>query len=447
MAMSSRPFTPAELMTDRFDCAFTLNFTTIASVHGPLSQTRITHALRCLERRHPLLRARIDREAGASLVLGEAQEIPLRTLDVHDADTDTDTEARVLAESAAAMLRCVWEDSGPRAELMWLRHGGERSTLLLTLHHVVSDGTSGMLAMRDLLSFIVHAPELSAIAPLDSPGQVACFPPDHAAMRKRALDEVASGAKQMQGAPALRLSDVQRAAPSERRLALRRVRFTADASQRMVSRARQAGATVHGVLSAGLALAVAQERDTPHLQRIAHPVDLRRYLPTLQPPGKAIGDAVGYYVSSVDTEHTLDGSEALGDMARQISEAVRRKKEEGEPLRTAPVFGPMLVERTAGLDIDTFRAIAEQKVFDTTFGVTNLGVLEPLGLRARLADLTLDDLYFVASGSVLNQLGASAVSFDGRISLQLNCIDPLVAPEAFERVVQRTVAALQAFAC
>lgn len=442
--MTSRSFTPAELMTDRFDRAFTLNFTIIASVHGPLSQTRIMRALRCLERRHPLLRARVDRRAGAFLVLGEAQEIPLRTLDLHDVD-DVDTEARVLAESADAMLRCVWEDAGPRAELMWLRHVDERSTLLLTLHHVVSDGTSGILAMRDLLSFIALAPDLTSIAPLDSPGQVAFFPPDHAAMAKRALDEVASGAKQLQGAPALRLSDVQRAAPSDRRLILRRARFTADASQRMVSRAREAGATVHGVLSAGLALAVAQERDKPHLQRITHPVDLRRYLPTLHPAGKAIGNAVGYYVSSVDTEHTLDGSEALGELARQISEAVRKKKEEGQPLLTAPVFGPMLVERTAGLDIDTFRAIAEQNVFDTTFGMTNLGVLEPPGVRAELGDLALDDLYFVASSSVLDQLGGSAVSFDGRISLQLSCIDPLIAPQVFERIVDRTVGALQSF--
>ena len=87
-----------------------------------------------------------------------------------------------------------------------------------------------------------------------------------------------------------------------------------------------------------------------------------------------------------------------------------------------------------------------QKAVTDTFSLSNLGPLERLGLAAQVGSLTLEDCYFVAASSVLAQLGGTAVSFAGRISLHLNGVSPLVSPTQLERVAERTAAALHAYA-
>lgn len=416
-------------MVDAFDRANTLSFTVIAELTGELTASAIEDALRKLETRHPLLCAQVIRD-GHDIVLsrGEGAHIPL-TVEHGDA-------ARLLDLAAKSIEHRVWLDGGPRAELTWLRFDDRRSALLLCLHHLVSDGSSGMIAMRDLLSFIV-APD-TVTEPLDSPGLHAFLPAQDTGLAAygRALALIA---KTVTGAKPQRL----RAAlcpPSQRRAQLAPIDLTEVQTARLVARARRDGATAHGVLCAALGLAVAAENDGTMQQRITHPVDLRRYLRSRDPQAAhagAIGDRVGYYVSSVDTDHAVTPSTTLATLTRDVTASIRRKKQLGVPLLTAPIAGPLVVRATRNMTPERFCRLAERDLMLSTFSVTNLGRLESLGLHPAVGALRVDNVWFAAAGSVLAALGASATTFQERLRMVISGAEPLIAPAVFARITQR----------
>jgi NRPS condensation-like uncharacterized protein len=307
--------------------------------------------------------------------------------------------------------------------------------VLLCLHHVVSDGSSGILAMRDLLGFVDQTDDVP-VEELPSPGQDSFFPAMHAQLKASTLAALADRSSTPSTVP-FRLRSTTPTPFEERRAAVTGFRLAAPESQRLFAAAKRVGASVHGVVCAAISLAVAQESSAPLLHQIAHPVNLRRYLSETFPSGPAIGDAIGYYVSSISTDHTLDAQRDLGELAGEISQAVREKKAAHEPLITGPVRGPSLTERAAGMGAEAFRTMAEEKVFLATYAVSNLGELERLGVMERIGSLELEDIYFVLAGSVLGAFSIAAVSFGGRLTLQFTYVEPLIARRQAERVAER----------
>jgi|GEM_PF-1309375 len=430
-----RLLAPAERMVDVFDRGATLNFLVVAQVNGPLSADRLESALRRLESRHPLLRARVERsEGGVAFVPGEARPIPLRVLE------GPAGAWRALAEEG--LTHRVWDDAGPRAELTWLRHSPCESSLLLLFHHLVSDGSSGMFAMRDLLRLAAQ-PGL-ALAPIPAPAPSRFYPAGHGSLgwQLRTLRMLVAS---MFGPKPQRLRVEPRGArkpepEGARTPRLARLRIPREESARLLQRARRDGATVHGVLSAAFARAVASQLGAgPAVERILHPVDMRRYARAHHPGLATPGEAVGYYVSSMETNHRVDPSSPLAPLAREVTQQIRDGKARGTPLMTAPIAGPMLSkrhERTAG-DLPRFRDFVETKVVFDTFSLTNLGPLEQLGLEPSYGELTVADVYFVAAGSVLSTLGGAVTTFGGALTLTIGWVEPLVAREVAERVVSR----------
>jgi NRPS condensation-like uncharacterized protein len=412
-------------MTDVFDRAATLNFTTVATVRGTFTQAQLHTALLGLMRRHPLLTARVQREQEPwSLIVGEGERIPLR---VQDGGLDA-----IKPALEATLNHREWPDAGPRGELTWLRHAPDHSTLLLCLHHTVSDGSSGILAMRDLLAFL-QQPAEATISTLDAPAQDTFFPPLFNELQARFMASLTQKPA-TNGPTPYRLrtdGDIPLAERSTHTLA---IRLTAEQSARVAAFARSVGATVHGVLCASLLLAHAQEAGENHLQRVAHPVSLRRYLQEKFPEQPTIGDAVGYYVSSVQTDHQMNTQRSLGELAREVSLSVRTRKDEHEPLVSAPMRGPMVAERAKKMELDSFRA--------WTFALSNLGELEKLGAQHQVAALSVEDFYFGLACSIMGAFGGAAVSFRGQITLHLTYIHPLIAHDAAERVRSRAFAHL-----
>jgi hypothetical protein len=110
------------------------------------------------------------------------------------------------------------------------------------------------------------------------------------------------------------------------------------------------------------------------------------------------------------------------------------EKARGEPLWTAPLAGPLLARRGARMESPQFRQFAERAVLRNTFSLTNLGPLESLQVDAQYGAFELEDLYFVAAGSVLATLGAAASTFRDQLSLQIGSVKPSV-PEASARAI------------
>lgn len=426
-----------ERMTDRFDRAATLNFTTVVECDGVLPDEALRRALRAVEARHPLLRSAIT-EGGAGdgprFVPGAAAEIPV---DVEDGDAE-----RVQTLVQRSLVHRPWALAGPRGYLRVVRMGSERSILLLTLHHTVSDGSSGFLLVRDLLR---ASQGLPLGGHLPSPGPKHFLPPptdQTSAAVRRMLDELAA-----LGQPS-RFQD-QEAPAAQRVPHVRVLRLTRSATDRMLSRCKGAGGTVQGWLVAVLARAVAAEltRDRAHesvVLRVGHPVDLRRYLDRWHGGQAEIGERVGYYVSAVDTAHRVGRQQDLPALAREVSTALQMALERGYPLLTGPVAGVTLHQRTVEMADEAFRAFAEQHAMLGAFGLSNLGRLEALGLSGEVGALRVRSGYFVTASSVFGALGAAASTFAGRLTLALQCVAPLMGQDRFERVAAQVAETLEA---
>lgn len=424
----NRPLDAMEQMTDRFDRAASLNFTTVAEVEGALGDDLLIQALRKLETRHPLLRAAIDRSGEVpTFIEGAAAKIPL----VSEESNSGAVDAAICAELSAP----PWEDFGPRARLRVIRHGSNSCTVLLTLHHTVSDGSSGIIAMRDLLA---AAAGQALGAALPSPGPVSFLPapPEDAQEQvRKMLAEVAEP-----GAPC-RLRD-QEAAPDDRRPVLTRIALNRQESTSLFAAAKHAEATVQSLLCAVIAQAVASETPEPGVQRIAHPVSLRRYLKKHQTNPNEIGDAIGYYVSAVDTAHHVETDGSTSELARQIGAALARELDLSRPLLSGPIAGTGLVAMTTAMSDDEFREFTEQKVMLGSFGLSNLGRLENLGATDQIGHLTLKDIHFAVTHSIFSAFGGSASTFNGQLTLCLKGTAPIIDPKRFDRVCARVRAQL-----
>jgi NRPS condensation-like uncharacterized protein len=428
---ASRALVPAEVMVDVFDRASTMNFTTILSLRGPLEAPALEAALRDVARRHPLLRARIDRSKGLRFVADEAAPIALRWVEAPETDVD--------AYAAETLTHRAWPDAGPRAEVTLMRHGPLRATMLLTLHHIVSDGSSGVIVSRDILRALAGTlPDGEVV----SPGQNAFFPAGRGGGRDlgRALVAMAKAS----AVKPYRLKPHKNVSPSERRVRLFSVDLDAEQTARLVTRAKRASSTAHGVLVGALGRALAAEGAGARPLRVLHPVDFRRML-----DGKsdtpAIGDAVGYYVSSVETDFFVKEGESLESLAQTITTSVHAKKANGEPFLSAPSAGKLAIALGSMLGIEGFRKQAERNLIINSFALTNLGRLENLGLEKDVGALTVTHAGFVAAGSVVGTLFASAATFDGALCFRIGACEPTIAPEVAARIAERVRNDLAAF--
>lgn len=431
-ASGTRSLRAVERMCAVADEAATLNFATSALVEGELPTDAIRVALDALRARHPLLSASFD---GSRFVAGAAAPIELveSSGSVDDVDPILEEELR----------HRRWEPSGPRARCHLLRHGPGLATIVLSFHHVVSDGSSGVIAMRDLLHALATPGTFEG--PIASPGQDTYFPEGRGGARDMVRALAYQSAIGRRPKP-FRVRNGPSVSPEARVLRLDPIRFSRDESLAIHRAAKANGSTIHGVLVAAIAIAVAAESpvDGAVPIRVMHPVDMRRYLAT-HPGTRPIGDAIGYYVSSVETDHRVDRAPDLGVLAEEVTRGVRDAKDRGEPFLTAPAGGRLLVLARALLGDTRFRILAEKALVASTFSITNLGALESLGMKRTFGPLRIRRFGFVAAPSIFGAFCASASSFDGELELVLHHVEPRVDAVLANRIRDRVRANLGSF--
>jgi len=125
----------------------------LVRLNGRLDVGALERSLNAVIRRHEVLRSGFRNEGGAPvLTLTPDAELTLHRLDLSDDDIARQ-EAR-LSERAAAEVVEPFDLARPplmRATLVAL--GQERSALLLTIHHIVWDGWSSVLLIREIREF------------------------------------------------------------------------------------------------------------------------------------------------------------------------------------------------------------------------------------------------------------------------------------------------------
>ncbi|WP_424184831.1 amino acid adenylation domain-containing protein [Actinokineospora sp. G85] len=160
-----RPGSPAYLAPAAFE------------VTGPLDVAALRRALDALVRRHEALRTTFTERDGAPVqVVGEPGPVDLRVDDLTALDP-AERAARLRSAAAAQDQDPMDLATGPLLRARLSRTGSERHQLVLTLHHIIADGWTLNLLVRDLA-------DLYAGVPLDEPLLQAA---DHALRERETL--------------------------------------------------------------------------------------------------------------------------------------------------------------------------------------------------------------------------------------------------------------------
>lgn len=386
-----RPLTGMERGLFKTDLAAPLNFTTVARVSGPLDDDALRAALPALRARHPHLRERIEH--------GELvdDDVPPLTLRIGSADWVAELEHEINTPVGAPLARFV--------------RCADR--LLVTLHHVVGDGWSGVYLMRDWLRAVAG----ESLEPLEDPGGVDSLIRGAPGMSNHARFLGRELVMTRHGWPVKVRRDAQ-AFAYERRARVKHVVLDAEP---IAARARAEKTTVHGALSAAMLLAILNDSGRSKASvNFGSPVNVRS--------SAGVGEELGFYVSMLSLRAVLSADAPFWDVARVVRrslEADLQRKLQLSLISLMPTLWNVI-----GADEVEPKTLARafEVAVPTTSGLTNLGRLD---VQTRFGALQLEECHFAPNPSALGDFVGTATSLNGRLFWNLVWTDPVMsAPHA-----------------
>ena len=130
----------------------------VLRISGPLSESILRFALDVVQSRHALLQVRIEDTPKGPVFRSESvPEIPLRIEDAQEPLEITDLMEDELE------ITVPWKE-GPMVRCTWVRDAHHFHHLLVTFHHIIGDGISGVNFLHDLLSVISEASDSESIS-------------------------------------------------------------------------------------------------------------------------------------------------------------------------------------------------------------------------------------------------------------------------------------------
>ncbi len=317
-------------------------------LRGSLDVERLRAALEAVGRRHEVLRTVFAEVDGRPVqIIGDEPLIDFQETDLQDTD-----QPRVAAERLAAELaaRPFDLERGPLTRWVLARVGEHESVLALNMHHIVSDGWSVGVLLRE-----VRAAYAGAALP-ELPVQYA----DFAAWQREWLasgvleEQLAHWHTALEGAPpVLELpADFPRPAVPSYRGAHLRAHIDEDTAARLDELAHEQGATLFMVLQAVYAALLARRAGQDEVV-VGVPVANRSRTET--------ENLIGFFVNTLPLRTRVDAGQPFAELLRQVRDTsldafahqdvpFERLVEELAPdrdLARNPVFQTMLVLQNA----------------------------------------------------------------------------------------------------
>ncbi|WP_155373909.1 non-ribosomal peptide synthetase [Catellatospora vulcania] len=141
----------------------------VVELHGPVDADAVRRAVDTIVARHAPLRASFHELADGRLVqaVSATAVAPWRQVDLSRMDAGPAAElfAHILADEKAAVFDPA---VAPLVRHLLIDHGGDRHTLVFTHHHIVTDGWSATVALRELMALYATgdvAVRLPAVTP------------------------------------------------------------------------------------------------------------------------------------------------------------------------------------------------------------------------------------------------------------------------------------------
>ena len=435
--VNSRGLGSGEAFYWMVDRVCTSNFTVVARLSGAVDEDSLKSSLLEMQKRHPLLGVRIsDEKEGPVFRTNAVGEMPLLVMD---------TTPDAWMEWAASQVNEVFDwRRGPLARVVWLRHRGEESTLLLTFHHAVGDGVSGGFLIRDILAALKDPIDAPVAAPTVFPPSLTEILPGYARGVRGAIRyvrEMIRAALVMARFGRLRaVRQDQTAAPRSRRIGIVPRFLDADMTERLRDRASEEGTTVHGALAAAVLLAGMEDASIREnsLMALGSPVDMRGRTPT------PIGETVGMYASVMGTMHSVGPNTRFWKLAGEATDQIRKGFDRGMHYTWEPFTFDIvnLLRRLTGTDsrgADRFTKCATWLFPSTGFALTNIGRVRGLntGRSPKVRWLSL-----VPSVSAFAHSAWAAATAGGVLSLNLVYMEPLLFRSHAERLMEGAVSLL-----
>jgi hypothetical protein len=319
-----------------------LNLVVLVSIDGPAVSGVLADALAALQRRHPLLCARIVGPLSRprfELSQSATCRIPLRLVQAAKSGQARAEETGSSLTVAEAEMNAPFEPAvAPLARLTCVSGPGPRTSLILTLHHAIADGVSAANLVHELLDGC-HA-RLTGAAELPTartavPPAAADLVPVTARSRvltfaaRETLDELGSRLAGRTG---------QRAIPAPGQAVARVADLSPEDTRAVVDRSRRQRLTMTSVLAAGLlwqASAVLHS-GRPVPMRAVIWVDLRPYL---NPAPSA--EALGCYISMIRFSVRVDPRRGFAALAADVQARIRRASRRVDPIPAAQLSAAM----------------------------------------------------------------------------------------------------------
>ncbi|HEU4770366.1 MAG TPA: amino acid adenylation domain-containing protein [Pyrinomonadaceae bacterium] len=430
-----RLLTPLERMLVVMSDGATLNACVISRVRGPLTEARLTEALSNVQRRHPLLRVRIV--DGRSYTEEGVPAIPLRVVDCDEHETNAVVE-RELSEPFAV-------ERGPLIRVSWLQHKPDLGTLVFTFHHVIGDGVSSGVFVRDLIGAAagtLNLPyrSLDTVAPLEEmlPARLRGWRGDWSFLRlfARSLWRAATKGRPSQ------LRVARWVPPAERTIHVLGRSLNSEFVGALAEKARAEHTGLHGALAAAICMAVAgDERDAnPTSVLLGSTVDVRDQL---EP---AMGEEFGFYVGFSQFWERIDPSGDLWEVARQVQAELVRDRQDLGPLKMIRMV--RLGMKLSGMGRRSTAEVANRfaQARPVTGGLSFVQSLPQarLSIEPKVGRLEIETLHFTGAPSAMGDMTFAASLFAGRLHLNAMWPEPAIDELQANSIVDDVIARLEA---
>ncbi len=339
---------------------------------GALDRAALVRALDRLVARHETLRttfAVVDDEPEQRIAPAETSRFHLLEQDLRaEADPDAALRALTAAETSAPFDLAV----GPliRGRLVVL--ADEEHVLLITMHHIVSDGWSMGVLARELTALYAayRAGEADPLPPL------AIQYADYAAWQRRWVEgeelqrQAAYWRASLQGAPELLALSADRLRPARPDHAGETIGVELDAglTERIRTLSRRHDATLFATLAAAWAVV---------LSRLANQQDIVIGTPTANRNREEIEGLIGFFVNTLALRFDVAGSATVAELIAQV----KARTLAGQQNQDIPFEQVVELAQPA-------RSLSHPPLFQVVFGWQNVprGRIELPGLRVQPMD-------------------------------------------------------------
>ncbi len=410
------------------DARWSLNMVTSMRLGAVPDVDLLRQALDEVQRRHPPLRARIERDRRRyRFVYDVTDPIPLRVAD-RDAEESWQREVEDL-------LNTRLPAGGPPIAATLVRSdAGDRSELMLAFRHSIVDGVSAATLWGELLGTYaaLSAGRVEHLPPTPVPSPVDSLVPDRyrgwrmIVPRARFAGRAAADEVRFRRSAGRRAPRVDPSALT----VIHTVSFDADTTRRIDSAAREHRCTVHSLLHAAILRAVHATRYDGERMRM-RTIAFTNLRPNLSP--RPADGALSPYIALTSQDVTVDSELPLWGLALDVQERVRASVGGEAKFLSYSMARPLMRA-----------AVATARLRMGNTAVSHTG---PVPIDGADGLLPVEDLHaFVSNLPIGPEISMRTGSFRGRLTLDMMALDTDVGRDGLAELAALMVEQLEGVA-